>query len=447
MDSGPALDVDSHPEQLTSSAKQTRGCKITPQQIPNLQGLPVIVSEIALSYSPHRKQVNNDDVVALLAHIFSKLELSSIPVYEGQTNRPGTGDGSGSSDTRFTGPRGRLVVDRTARDYGFGAPQCGHQKQISKRPGGDDGSSPPNKLPMADEEDSVKLFLCPFYVRNRHPLHECSKRRFRRTSDVRQHILRVHIQAPPCPSCGETFDNDPSLERLHRHIAARTCQIQSFSITGITAEQFQTITEIANQRHRHRSNAVERWMMMWRVIYPGVDDPESPYASGETDLVQGMLDVRAAIENDQSRELSSGTSATNFGPYEWSIIDHFISVARPVQHGHSRATTLAGSSQTPSGDPAPLHAAQGPSNPAPPSSSIQPPTNQAGGQGLAANPLAQGYAPPLVQSSESQDPGWTGIYQPEFGEGSSQPLVNQELSWDDFLGSSEQYTWGSYRPN
>lgn len=436
MDFGPVLDVCCHPEQLTSSAKQTRGCKTSGQQIPNLQGLQGIVSEIALSYSPHRKQGNDDDVVAFVAYIFSKLELSPTSGSKGQTNRPGTGDGSGT-----TGPLSRLVVDRAARDNGFGAPMCGHQKQISKRPGGDDGSSPPNKLPMQDEEDSAKLFLCPFYVRNRHHLHECSKRRFRRTSDVRQHILRVHIQAPPCPACGATFDNDPSLERLHRHIAARTCQVQPFSITGITAEQFQTITEIANQRHRRRSNAVERWLMMWRVIYPGVDDPESPYASEETDLVQGMLDVRAAIENDQSRQLSSGTSMTNFGEYEWSIIDYFISVARPVQHGHNRATTLVDSSQTSSGDPASIHAAQGPSNPAPPLSSIQPQTNQAGGHGLVADGFAQSRAPPLVQPSASQNPDWADIYQPDFGEGSSQSLANQDLPWEYFF---EHEQFGHY---
>lgn len=437
MDSGHVLDACSLAGSPTSSAKQTRGCKTSSGT--------AIFSEIALSYTPPDEQVNKNDIVTLLAHIFSKLELSTISGYKGQTNRPGTGDGSGPSNTRFPAPLSRPVVDRAAHDHGFGAPLCSHQIQIGKRPDGDDGSSPPNKLPMQDEEDSVQLFLCPFYVRNRHPLHECSRRRFRRTSDVRQHILRVHIQAPSCPTCGQTFDNDPSLERLHTHIAARICQGRPVSMTGITAEQYQTITEIANQRHRRRFNAVERWMLMWRVIYPGVDDPESPYASGETDLVQGMLDVRAAIENNQARGISSGTSMANFGEYEWSVIDYFINFARPVQHGHNRATALVDSSQAPSGNPASIHAAQRPGNPAPPSRSFQPPTNQAGGHGLVADPLAPSHAPSLVPASGSQDPDWTGMDQPDFGEGSSQSLANQELPWEYFFEQFGHYPWESYR--
>lgn len=445
MDSGHVLDVCSPAGNPSSLDEQTCGCKIEScQQIPSLQEFPVIFSEVALSYGSHRKQVNNKDFVALLAHIFSKLELSPTSGYKGQSDRPGTGQGSGTHNTHSTEPYRGLVVDSTPYADSFGSHPQYHQKQIRKRLRDDDGSFPPNKLPTHDEEDSARELLCPFYVGDRHFFHKCSKRRFKRTSDVRQHIWRVHIQALHCPTCGEIFDNGRphdslNSERLNRHIAARTCHTQQFNIPpGITTEQFDNITEIASQRNRHRPSAVERWLRMWRVIYPGVDDPESPYSSGETDLVQGMLEVRSAIENDQSRAFLSGTPMTNFGPREWSIIDCFIGAARQFQRGHNRATTQADPLQRSSGEPASIHTVQG--------HSTEPPTNQAGGHGLAADPLAQSHAPRMVQPSNSQDPDWTGIPQPEFGQGSGQPLANQELTWD-FFGLSDQYPWDSYRPN
>lgn len=431
MDCGHLLDVCSLA--TSSPDEQTRGSKISPgQQIPTLQGSPVTCSEVSLSYGPDRKQGNNNDVEALLAYIFSKLDLLPTSEYKGQRNRPGTGNGSGSNNTNSTEPYSRPVVDSTGHADGFGPLPPDHNRQMRKRFRDDDGPFPPNKLPTHDEEDSARELLCPFYVMDRHPFHECSKRRYKRTSDVRQHICRVHIQPPHCPNCGETFDNDRS---RNRHIAARTCRTRLFSIRGITVEQFDTITAIAGQRNRNRPSVVERWLRMWRVIFPGAEEPVSPYSSGETDLVQGMLDVRAAIENGQAQAFSSGASVINFEPEEWLIIERFISVARQLQRGHNRAPTLANSLQPPSGEPASINAAQG--------LGIPPPTNQAGGHGLAADPVAQRLAPPLVQPSDSQDTTWEDLYQPEVGEGSTQPF-----SWDDFLGPSDQYTtWDPYRPN
>lgn len=419
------LDICSLAENTPSPDEQTRGCKISPgQQIPSLQRLPAAFSEVALS------QGNNNDVEALLAYIFSKLDILPTSGYKGQRNRPGTGAGPGSNNTHSTEPYSRPVVDSTAHADGFGPLPPDQKRKIRKRSRDDDGPLPPNKLPRHDEEDSAQGLLCPFYVRDRHPFHECSKHRFKRTSDVRQHISRTHIQPPHCPTCGEIFAGDRSLERRD-HIVARTCQPRPFSISGITAEQFDTISGIAIQGTRHRTSTVERWMRMFRVISPGAEDPVSPYALGGV-LVQGMFDVRAAIQNGHSQASSSATSARSFGEQELSTIESFIGVARQLERDHDRA------SQAPSGESSSIHAAQVQSN--------QPPTNQAGGHGLAAGPFAQSHAPPLVQPSGSQDSDWTGIYQSDFGEGSSQSLENQELPFEYFFGQSGHYSWYPHRP-
>ncbi|KAI7785169.1 hypothetical protein LA080_007836 [Diaporthe eres] len=433
MDCGHVLDVCSLAENTPFPDEQSRGCKISSgQQIPSVQGRPVTCSEVSLSYGPDRKQGNINDFDAFLAYIFSKLYLLPTSGYKGQRNRPGIGDGSGSNNTHSTEPYSISVFNSTAHTGGFGPLPPDQNRQMRKRFRDDDGPFPPNKLPTHDEGDSVQRLLCPFYVKDRHPFHACSNRRFKRTSDVRQHIGRVHIQPPHCPTCGERFDNDRS---RNRHIAVRTCRTQLFSIPGITVEQFDTITAIAG--NRYRPSEVERWLRMFRVIFPGVEDPVSPYSSGESDLVQGMLDVRAAIENGQAQAFSSGASVVNFGPDEWSIIERFTSVARQLQRGHNRAPTLANSLQPPSGEPASIHAAQG--------HSIQPQASQAGGHGLAADPLSQSHAPPLVRPSDSQDSDGTGIYRPDFGEGSSQSLSNQDLPWEYFFEEFGHYPWDPHR--
>lgn len=395
-------------------------------------------STLARSYRPHRKHVNDKWNMSILSHAFSKLGVSPMLGYKHQRHRPGSGIGDGTNRTHSAGSHSRLVVDSQADADSPVNLQRGFQKQAKKRRGDDDEPVPPKKLAMDDDDNNGPHLLCPFYVGNRYPQHKCSRRRFKRVSDVRQHLLRVHIQDPYCPTCGATFDNDQSHEQLRRHIAARTCQSRSSNISGITRDQFDTITDIARQRTHRRDSAAERWLEMWRVIFPDADDPDSPYESEETDLIQGMLDTRAALENGRLRALISGTSLANVGPHELSIINAFIGVTREYQSGHNDATRVEDSSQLPLAALASTQAAQGSSIRAP-SISIQPSPAQAGGPELATN--TPDRAPPLVQPSVLDDPNWAGIYQPDIGEGSSQSWDNQQLSWEEFYEQFGYYPW------
>lgn len=433
MESCHVQDVCSLLDKRTTSATHTRGGgNPSVQHVPRLQRVPVNVlgemfSTLARSYRPHRKHVNDKWNMSILSHAFSKLGVSPTLGYKHQRHRPGSGIGDGTNRTHSAGSHSKLVVDNKADAESSVNLQRGCQKQTKKRRGDDDEPVPPKKLAVHDDDNSGPHLLCPFYVGNRYPQHKCSKRRFKRVSDVRQHLFRVHIQNPHCPTCGATFDNDQSHEQLNRHIAARTCQSRSFTVTGITQDQFDNITMIARQRTHRRDSAASRWLEMWRVIFPDADDPDSPYESEETDLIQGMLDTRDALENGRLRALILGTPLANVGPHELSVINAFIGVAREFQSGHNDAARVEDSSQLPLAALASTQAAQGSSIPAP-SISIQASPAQAGGPELATDTLA--HAPPLVQPSGLGDPNWAGIYQPEIGEGSNQPWENQQIPWD-----------------
>lgn len=449
MESCNAQDVCKLPDKLTASATHTRGGRSpSGQHIPRLRRVPVNVLEemystLARSHRPHRKHENDKWNMSILSHAFSKLGVSPTLGYKHQRHRPGSGIGDGTNHAQSAGSPSGLVLDRNADAESSVNAQRGRQKQRNKRRGDDDEPIPPKRLAMHDDENNGPHFLCPFYVRNRYPQHKCSTRRFKRVSDVRQHLLRVHIQDPYCPTCGGTFDNDQSHEQLNRHIAARTCQSRSFTVTGITQDQFDTITMIARQRTHRRDS--ERWLEMWRIIFPDAKDPDSPYESEETDFIQGMLDTRAALESDRLRALISGTPLANFGPHELSIINAFIVVARDFQSGHNGAARVEDSSQDSLAALASTQAAQGSSIPAPSSSPVQPLATQAGGLELATDTLA--HAPPLVQPSILGNPTWAGIYQPEIGEGSSQPWENQQIPCDAqaFHEQFGYYPWWAYR--
>lgn len=447
MESCHIQDVCNLPEKLTTSATHTRGGgSPSGQHVPRLRRVPVNILEdmysmLARSYRPHRKHVNDKWTMSILSHAFSKLGVSPKLGYKHQRHRPGSGIGDGTNHTQSAGSPSRLVVDRNADAESSVSSQRGRQTQRKKRRGDDDEPNAPKRLAMHDDESDGRRLLCPFYVKNRFPRHSCSKYRFKRVSDVRQHLFRIHIENPHCPDCGMTFDNDLSHEQRNRHIAARTCQSRSFTVTGITQDQFDTITVIARQRNHRRDS--ERWLEMWRVIFPDAEDPDSRYESEETDFIQGMLDTRAALENGRLRAIIPGTPLANVGPHELSVINAFIGVAREFQRGHSEAAREEDSSQVSLAALASTQAAQGSSIPAP-SISIQASPAQAGGPELATNTLDR--APPLVQPPVLGDPNWAGIYQPEIGEGSNQPWEHQQMSWEA-VAFHEQYgfyPWEAY---
>lgn len=396
-------------------------CVSSGKQIRSPRNISSIITEgmhsmLATSHISHHDEKNDGNTIAALSRNLSKMHLSWRSEYKGQRHRPGTAGGTASSSTRSTGSWSNLVANSNAKSKGFGTPSRGGRKQNRKRQGDDNDPTHPNKYLTHDEEDvSAECFLCPCYVKNRYPMHPCFNQPFKRTADVRQHLARCHIQVSHCPVCGMIFHSDRADDDRATHIREVACNPQPYFIPGISRDQWNRISALANPRNRSRLSSKERWMMMWRVIYPDVADPESPYHSGQTNLIQGMLDIRASIVNAQSLATSTIASFTSFGPHEMAVIEAFIGAARQLQHGqHGQHGTmaLADSSHTPSNAPASVPFPQGQSFPA--------------------------SLPTSTQHQPAEDLAWAEIIQ---------LAADAEFQWDNHFDGSGDFIWGPNHQN
>lgn len=202
-----------------------------------------------------------------------------------------------------------------------------------------------HEVAMPDEEDNGRPFSCPFYVRDRHAWRNCMQHSFKRICDVRQHIRRIHLQRRHCPTCGQTFEDDPNDTNLNRHIAARRCQRQDFYMPGITADQDRRIAAIRDQGSVRRP-AAQRWFEMWRVIFPGTPAPASPYSSSEPVFIQRLLDICTSIRDGEIEWLVPRRLWANIERHRLIISDEFINLARLLESGADGATPLYFPTQT-----------------------------------------------------------------------------------------------------
>jgi hypothetical protein len=91
--------------------------------------------------------------------------------------------------------------------------------------------------------------------------------------------LKSH-QIFDCNYCFEQFD-DPGEYIRHRDVeSGGTCttteRLQGPRRAGIDLQQWTRITEIHKKRTTKRYNDSDKWMDMWKVIFPGVPAPPSP---------------------------------------------------------------------------------------------------------------------------------------------------------------------------
>ncbi|RYP30339.1 hypothetical protein DL767_006313 [Monosporascus sp. MG133] len=173
----------------------------------------------------------------------------------------------------------------------------------------------------------LHCFICPFqkYVGE---IFYCGH--FKRISDIRQHIRRVHIQRPYCPTCGETFKGDSDRKRLDEHIQRRRCKPPRFPpYPGITWEQWGAINKAASIKKTKRDE-VQRWNEMRQILFPGMPPTSEIYVemvgtefsmqdqSSESledflDFVQNPHD-RIQAERARSNLREGARSATGLAP-------------------------------------------------------------------------------------------------------------------------------------
>ncbi|EXJ54931.1 uncharacterized protein A1O5_12842 [Cladophialophora psammophila CBS 110553] len=142
----------------------------------------------------------------------------------------------------------------------------------------------PKKIKQDPESlgTSEKLFACPFsrYDKSRYSeqnTHEkhyrgCSSGYWPDISRLKQHLYRVHWRRIHCIRCFTKFDRKDQLEQHVR--GAAPCALVECPFP----EKFDEVQYNEIRRKRPASTPEQVWYMIYGILFPGVQQPTSPYA-------------------------------------------------------------------------------------------------------------------------------------------------------------------------
>ncbi|OTA92612.1 hypothetical protein M434DRAFT_387044 [Hypoxylon sp. CO27-5] len=180
------------------------------------------------------------------------------------------GGGTGNTSTTSNGAS-TLPSSGSSKNHGNSKRQRG-KRSDGDRPGRRGSKRTPVPNAPGHGDTSGPHWACPFYLHNRQENWRCLGFRLKRIGDVRQHIRRKHVVPIHCPICGAEFAN----ENLRiEHINASYCQQHLFNLPGATVDQIVAMKRAADDGNA--STDVERWFEIWRILFPGIPEPESPY--------------------------------------------------------------------------------------------------------------------------------------------------------------------------
>ncbi|CAI6091015.1 unnamed protein product [Clonostachys chloroleuca] len=130
------------------------------------------------------------------------------------------------------------------------------------------GTATPDILDESHALPSSPSFACPFYKFNPQVYDECKKHRFPRISDIKQHLIRRHSLPPYfCPACWISFMDEQS--RIH-HPCRGEGQYE-LRPEGLSPEEIQVVRLIRG------GSSEAQWFAIWRRLFPGYTEPQSPY--------------------------------------------------------------------------------------------------------------------------------------------------------------------------
>lgn len=230
----------------------------------------------------------------------------------GMVHAGGTAAGRPTGDCRSGVVRRTSAASDSAKNRLNSTGTAGDQRGKGPRKRGrdDDEKAPPSKNVKLDSGQFPNQFACPFYLHDRHEWSNCLRNyRLNRVVDVRLHLLRVHLLAPQCPSCGKEFKGDSAEDRCNEHIEQRSCQPLPHPPPprhGLTGDQLEAIRSIASHRTGRREQlddpAAAKWFEMWDIIFPNTAHPASPYITEHPDI-QRILDMNQLILRETSPTL------------------------------------------------------------------------------------------------------------------------------------------------
>ncbi|KAI1423164.1 hypothetical protein F5Y12DRAFT_759130 [Xylaria sp. FL1777] len=127
-------------------------------------------------------------------------------------------------------------------------------------------------------------FVCPYYLRQKERHLSClTGTDMREIRDVKRHLWAAHRQPSYCPICYETFS---LTEDWENHIRLKFCTSSGKPRPeGISVLQMQQLA----QRADPRASREVQWLLIWEIVFPGLNPPSLETISGEVETVVWVL--------------------------------------------------------------------------------------------------------------------------------------------------------------
>ncbi|KAL0932110.1 uncharacterized protein CTRU02_213062 [Colletotrichum truncatum] len=260
----------------------------------NQNNLSVVETPIKLCSNPTVERMNpaldpKDEEYQLRANFGSQEDFKGHQAYTVNVGNQRKQSRSNTSPT-MTGSKPSSRVEKRGR----------RKDTNDQKNDGTSSSRKRNRPPQFPEHDSEsnQRFACPFFLQDRAKHLNCLHFQLKRVKDVKQHIFRKHRFH--CSNCYEIF---PDGQELDDHRKVITCQANTWPRDEAIG------SSISNQQKdqlgvRASSSLTEKdqWFSVWKIIFPHLEQPPSPYLKSEVE--EGILMVRDLLARHGSLALS-----------------------------------------------------------------------------------------------------------------------------------------------
>ncbi|KAI1648392.1 uncharacterized protein F4817DRAFT_334813 [Daldinia loculata] len=216
---------------------------------------------------------------------FLVTHVSQPYLWDGPLLDQGEGDGRGANN----GPCG------TSQDHSYPPPgSSGNpRKQRNKRGGGDHPERQPQKrrsiASASSRGERKRRYACPYFLRDNSAYFQCLGYHLHRVGDVRQHLLRQHLQEIHCPRCGHIFKGQTNNVDRDRHLNENNCDTRVFNTPpGMTVDAVDRMREAASGSSTRDDAA--KWFEIWDCIFPGIPQPISPYLDDGVTITSYLIE-------------------------------------------------------------------------------------------------------------------------------------------------------------
>ncbi|KXX72786.1 hypothetical protein MMYC01_210690 [Madurella mycetomatis] len=226
------------------------------------------------SESDGMEDSNPDSLHPAIARELDQIVSKLLGAYDSSRQQTGTtaSQAAGNAeDTSASNPGGSSQDNR-------GIENGASQVALGKRPLAEDdrdGALITDSKRTKTAHQRGRVFACPYWKKDPLAYSRCFKLELKEVKRVKQHLYRSHTKAIRCPRCQQVFPDRTSCDS---HLASVDCPRQSLRVIdeGINEDQ---VTKLG--RNGPKLDQVQRWYAVWRIVFPSVTEPASPYIDGD----------------------------------------------------------------------------------------------------------------------------------------------------------------------